>query len=75
MRYEELKEILSREDEEFQRLADEHKSYDEELKELSRRRYLTPQEQLREVELKKMKLARKDRMMEIAAQYQRTHAH
>ena len=74
MRYEELKEILSREDEEFQRLADEHKSYDEELKELSRRRYLTPQEQLREVELKKMKLARKDRMMEIAAQYQRTHA-
>jgi len=71
MRFEELKEILMKENEEFQRLAGEHKSYDEELKELARRRYLTPQEQLREVELKKMKLARKDRMMEIAADYQR----
>ena len=71
MRYEEIKEILIKEDDEFHRLADEHKSYDDELKELSRRRYLTPQEQLREVELKKMKLARKDRMMEIAAEYRK----
>ena len=71
MRFEEIKEILLRQDEEFQRLADEHKRYDDELRDLSRRKYLTPPDQLHEVELKKKKLQLKDRMLEIAAEYRK----
>ena len=71
MRFEEIKEILLRQDEEFQRLADEHKRYDDELRDLSGRKYLTPPDQLREVELKKKKLQLKDRMLEIAAEYRK----
>ncbi len=71
MRFEEIKEILLRQDEEFQRLANEHKRYDEELRDLSGRKFLTPNDQLREVELKKKKLQLKDRMLEIAAEYRK----
>ena len=71
MRFEEIKEILLRQDEEFQRLADEHKRYDDELRDLSGRKYLTPHDQLHEVELKKKKLQLKDRMLEIAAEYRK----
>lgn len=71
MRFEEIKEILLRQDGEFQRLADEHKRYDDELRDLSGRKYLTPHDQLREVELKKKKLQLKDRMLEIAAEYRK----
>ncbi len=71
MRFEEIKEILLRQDEEFQRLADEHKRHDDELRDLSGRKFLTPHDQLREVELKKKKLQLKDRMLEIAAEYRK----
>jgi uncharacterized protein YdcH (DUF465 family) len=73
MRFEEIKDILLQQDEEFRRLADEHRQFDQELKDLSSRKYLAPQDQLREVELKKRKLQLKDRMLEIAADYRKEH--
>ena len=71
MWFEEIKEILMRDSEEFRQVAQEHRKYDTELKDLSNRRYLSPDDQLREVELKKMKLALKDRMLAMASDYRR----
>lgn len=71
MWFEEIKDILIQQDEVFRNLAGEHKQYDKELKELSHRKYLTPEDQQREIELKKKKLLLKDRMLEIAAEYRK----
>jgi len=43
-----------------QRLADEHRELDTQLRTLTRRAYLTPDEQLRATELKRRKLSAKD---------------
>lgn len=47
---------------EYQRLCSEHAHYSALLDELSSKRYLTDQEQLEEVRIKKMKLRLKDEM-------------
>jgi len=73
MQFEEIKEILIKEDPEFRKIAMEHKRYDEELIELSKRKFLTAEEQLREVELKKKKLALKDQMLKMASEYKKAH--
>jgi len=66
---EELKAHLIRTDEEFRRLAEEHSQYKQRLQELASRSYLTPQEQLEEVQLKKLKLRLKDQMQQMMDRY------
>ncbi len=57
-----LVERLTRENEEFRRLRDEHQGYEHELAELNGRPFLTADQQWRRSELKKLKLIAKDRM-------------
>lgn len=65
----ELKAHLIQTDEEFRRLAEQHRQYKQRLQELALRPYLTPQEQLEEAQLKKLKLRLKDQMQQIMERY------
>ncbi len=57
-----IREKLAREDEDYRRLLAKHHEYDARLEELRGRRFLTEEEQVEEVRLKKLKLAMKDQM-------------
>jgi uncharacterized protein YdcH (DUF465 family) len=58
----ELRQQLLQISEEYRRLAAEHQSYSEQLEKLSSRSYLSDEEKLQEVTLKKKKLFLKDQM-------------
>ena len=55
----------------FQRLVQEHSQYSQRLESLTQKRYLTDDEKLEEVRLKKLKLRLKDQMQSLEHQFQR----
>jgi hypothetical protein len=55
----------------FQRLVQEHSQYSQRLESLTQKRYLTEDEKLEEVRLKKLKLRLKDQMQSLEHQVQR----
>ena len=55
--------------EEFRKLAMEHTQYEQRLDSLTEKRYLTDDEKLEEVRLKKLKLRLKDQMESIQRQF------
>ena len=61
--------------EEFRRLAQEHMQYAQRLDSLTQKRFLTDDEKLEEVRLKKLKLRLKDQMEHIERQYRLEHHH
>ena len=52
-------------DAEYQRLAEQHRQYDAELQRISKSPYLSSEDLLEEIRLKKMKLQCKDQMERI----------
>jgi hypothetical protein len=56
---------------ELQRLAQEHSQYSQRLESLTQKRYLTEDEKVEEVRLKKLKLRLKDQMQSLEHQDQR----
>ena len=60
--------------EEFRRLVQEHSQYSQRLESLTQKRYLTEDEKLEEVRLKKLKLRLKDQMYDMEQQLQRQSA-
>jgi uncharacterized protein YdcH (DUF465 family) len=60
--------------EEFQKLVVEHTQYQQRLETLTQKRFLTEDEQLEEVRLKKLKLRLKDQMASIEREFQQ-HVH
>jgi hypothetical protein len=54
----------------FRKLAQEHTVYSQRLESLTQKRYLTEEEKLEEVRLKKLKLRLKDQMQDIERQFQ-----
>ena len=63
-----LQQHLMATNEEYRRLASEHSDYARRLEELASRSYLSEQEKLEEVRLKKLKLRLKDEMQHILHQ-------
>ncbi len=58
----ELKAHLMNSDEQFRRLAEEHAQYHKQLEALEAKQHLTPEEEMEEHRLKKVKLRLKDQM-------------
>lgn len=66
----ELKEILARENGEFRRILDDHRSCELELEKIRLKPHVTEADALAEREIKKRKLALKDRMYRIMRDYE-----
>ena len=67
-----LKELMLRENADFRRLHKEHQACEKRLENLQGKSFLTEKERLEERELKKRKLAIKDRMYLMMAEYRKT---
>jgi uncharacterized protein YdcH (DUF465 family) len=68
------RDILLQTDAEYQRLAEQHRQYEAELQRISKSAYLSSEDLLEEIKLKKMKLHCKDEMERIAARLLREKA-
>ena len=68
------RDILLDTDAEYQRLAEQHSKYEAELHRISTSSFLSSEDLLEEIKLKKMKLHCKDEMERIALRIQRARA-
>lgn len=74
MKEEEIIEILKKENEEFNRLYQEHRMLDSQLAELSKKPYLTAEEEVEVIRIKKEKLNKKDKIAELIREYKKHHS-
>ena len=66
-----VRDLLLAQNDEFRRLVQEHSQYSQRLDALSGKRYLSEDEKVEEVRLKKLKLRLKDQMETLEQQYRR----
>lgn len=69
-----LKAHLMATDDEFRRAAEEHAQLKRQIEEIEARGHVTPEDEMEEHRLKKLKLAAKDRMTEIMERHRMQHA-
>jgi uncharacterized protein YdcH (DUF465 family) len=69
----EVKNLLMQSNDQYRELLERHHSLDDRLHELTERHFLSTNEQLEEVTLKKQKLALKDQMERMAMEYAKNH--
>ena len=70
---EELKSHLMKTDDEYRRLAEQHSQYHQQLEALEAKSHLSPEEEVEEHRLKKVKLQLKDQMNAIVSRYRAQH--
>jgi len=67
------RDLLLASNEEFRRLVTEHSQYSQRLDSLIQKRFLSEDEKIEEVRLKKLKLRLKDQMERLEQQFRREH--
>ncbi|MCK4557727.1 MAG: DUF465 domain-containing protein [Candidatus Aminicenantes bacterium] len=72
MQEKELKELMLKENEEFKKVNKLHQQYDKKLEKLNAKSFLTEEEKQEVVELKKKKLALKDKMYYLMIEYKKS---
>ena len=70
-----VRDLLIAGNEEFRRLVSEHSQYSQRLEALTQKRFLSEDEKIEEVRLKKLKLRLKDQMESIERQYREAVQH
>ncbi len=68
-----VRDLLITQSEEFRKLLQEHSQYSQRLDALIQKRFLSEDEKLEEVRLKKLKLRLKDQMEILEQQFRRDH--
>ena len=68
-----VREQLLASNEEFRKLVSEHSEYSQRLESLINKKYLSEDEKLEEVRLKKLKLRLKDQMQSLEQQFRDAH--
>lgn len=74
MKESEIIEILRKENEEFKKIEEEHRSLDEKICEMDKNRYLSSEEEMERKSLQKQKLAMKDQMAVLIREYKKVHS-
>lgn len=73
MEEKELKKIMLKQSQEFRKAYQEHQKYEKALIELTKKNFLSDEDKLKEKELKKKKLALKDKMYFMMIEYRKSH--
>ncbi|HYE25711.1 MAG TPA: YdcH family protein [Clostridia bacterium] len=69
-----IRDLLLSSNDDFRRLVQEHQTYAQRLDSLVSKPYLSEEDKLEEIRLKKMKLRLKDQMEQLEQQYRRSHS-
>ena len=67
-----VRDVLLAQNEQFQKLVTEHSQYSQRLDSLTQKRFLSEDEKIEEVRLKKLKLRLKDQMESLEREFRRS---
>lgn len=67
-----VRDVLLAQNDEFRKLVTEHSQYSQRLETLTQKRYLSEDEKIEEVRLKKLKLRLKDQMENLEREFRRS---
>ncbi len=67
-----VRDVLLAQNDEFRKLVTEHSQYSQRLETLTQKRYLSEDEKIEEVRLKKLKLRLKDQMEHLEQEFRRS---